>query len=159
MKIFKSALLGLACLGASIAINAHATDASITTESTPGRMLVLDGGGGLKYSFHHPARTDFPQDSGLSRKRVTTIEWQTTWYPDAIEQSAELCYFRPYSSGPVGCIDVPFNSSGSTTRFNGQRFDAGAKVQLVYRANSATGILPRHVVPAGNDRVVFHFSY
>lgn len=161
MKIFKSALLGLAFVGASISVNAHATDASITTESTPGRMLVLggEGIGGVTRSHLRPARHDFPKDSGLSSKRVTTIEWQTTWYPEAIEQSVELCYFRPYSRNHVGCIQVSPNSSGSTTHFSGQRFNEGTEVQLVYRAKSATGVLPRHVAPAGKDRVVFHFSY
>nr|WP_163503196.1 hypothetical protein [Halomonas socia] len=122
-------------------------------------MLVLSSSGGIKQSFHHPARADFPQDAILPRKELTSIEWQTTWYPDAIGLNVELCYFLPNLSSPIGCVAVNPNSSGSTAFFSGQRFDIGSKVELVYAAGSATGTLPRQIENAGNDSVTFNFSY
>ncbi|GGW42344.1 hypothetical protein [Vreelandella hamiltonii] len=137
----------------------QSSEASVSTESNPGRMLVLSGGGGINQSFHHPARADFPPGTTLPRKELTSIEWQTTWYPDAIGLSVDLCYFLPNLSSPVGCVAVTPNSSGSTTFFSGQRFDIGSKVEFVYEAESATGTLPRQIENAGNDSVVFNFQY
>ncbi|XUO86862.1 hypothetical protein RVM26_14805 [Halomonas sp. KM072] len=138
---------------------AQSTEASVTSSSNPGRMLVLSSGGGIKQSFLNANRSDFPAGTTLPRKTLTDIEWQTTWYPDAIGLTVELCYFRPNTSSPVGCVPVNPNSSGISTAFSGQRFDVGSKVELVYRAESATGILPRQITNAGNDSVTFNFTY
>ncbi|WP_133154983.1 hypothetical protein [Billgrantia endophytica] len=120
-------------------------EASVSTESNPGRMLALSSGGGIKQSFHHPTRADCPQDAILPRKELTDIEWQTMWYPDAIGQRVELCYFAPYASNSVDCILVSPNSSGNISSFNGQLFDIDSNVELVYEADSATGTLSRQI--------------
>lgn len=158
-KIGAYLAIGFFLLALGGVAHGQSREASVSTESNPGRMLVLSSGGGIKQSFHHPARADFPQDAILPRKELTGIEWQTTWYPDAIGLNVELCYFLPYSSSPVGCVAVTPNSSGSTSAFNGQRFDIGSKVEFVYRADSATGALPRQITNAGNDSVTFNFRY
>lgn len=122
-------------------------------------MLVLSGGGGIKQSFLNANRSVFPTGTTLPRKTLTDIEWQTRWSPDAIGLSVELCCFRPNTSSPVGCVPVNPNSSGISTAFSGQAFGVGSKAELVYEAESATGILPRQIANAGNDSVTLNFTF
>ncbi|WP_141439662.1 hypothetical protein [Vreelandella titanicae] len=154
MKIFRSALLGLVFVGASISINAHATDASITKSVSPGSMLVLPNGG-TRMSQFGLISSDFPRGTLPKRKTLTSIEWQTTWYPEGEGETLELCYFRPYSRTEVGCRAIQPNSSGTINDFNNQRFDNGAKVTIFHRVNGGRDVIQ----PVGQDIVTFRYTY
>lgn len=154
MNIFKTALVGLSFVGASIAISAHATDGSITKSVSPGSMLVLSNGG-VRMSQFGLISSDFPSGTLPNRKTLTGIEWQTTWYPQGEGETLELCYLTPYSSTEVGCSTIQPNSSGTVNDFNNQRFDNGAKVIIYHRVNGGSGVIQ----PAGQDVVTFRYTY
>ncbi|GAA0565070.1 hypothetical protein ACFQH5_01810 [Halomonas salifodinae] len=154
MKASKILVAGLALLSAVISTTALATDDTITKTASPGSMLVLSNGG-VSLSQFGLTSSDFPSGTGTKTKTLTGIDWQTTWYPEAIGETLELCYFRPYSSTEVGCRPIPPNSSGTINDFNNQRFGNGAKVIIYHRAEDGSRVLQ----PAGQDTVTYHYSY
>jgi len=154
MQASKTLVAGLALLGAIVSTTALATDATITKTASPGTMLVLSNGG-VSMSQFGLISSDFPSGTGTKTKTLSGIEWQTTWYPEAIKETLELCYFRPYSSAEVGCKEIQPNSSGTINDFNNQRFGNGAKVIIYHEAEDGSRIL----YPAGQDVVTYRYSY
>lgn len=154
MQISKTLIAAFVLLSTFVSTAVLATDGSITKTVSPGSMLVLSNGG-VSQSQFGLVSSDFPSGTLPNRKTLTAIEWQTTWYPGAVGETLELCYFRPYSSTEVGCRPIQPNSSGTIYDFNDQRFDNGSKVVIYHRAQGGSGVLQ----PSGQDVVTYRYSY
>jgi len=99
--------------------------------------------------------SDFPSGTLNKKKTLREIEWNSTCYPNNTGETVELCYHRPYTTVPVGCIKINPNSSGRTNAFNNQPFGLGTDVFI--RHHIQGGQFPG--APAGKDSVTFYYSY
>jgi len=141
---------------ALVSSSSFAVDSSITKSATPNRIVVAKAGTGIvRFGV---LSSDFPSDRSLifATKRLTSINWETTYYPDNVEKKVEICYYRPHRhSEPDLCRPILPNSSGTVYDFNSLAFDTGASVVI------------RHVIEggknygtaAGVDRVTINYSY
>lgn len=152
----RKALLALCAVAASsISSIAYAEDRTISKTSKPGVIVVLSNGGtGL--SFFNLLSTDFPSGTTTLPKKLLGVEWSTTYYPEAIGERVELCYFRPYNSVEANCREISKGSSGTQLDFNDLPFGNGAGITIRHHVE-AGGVQIANA--AGNDTVTYRYSY
>lgn len=151
----RKALLGVLVVVVPTMGIAYAQERVINKISKPAVIVVLsDGGFGL--AFFQLLNVDFPPGTTTLPKKLLGIEWTTTYYPDAIGESIELCYFRPYNRVRENCREISKNSSGVMFDFNDLPFGNGAQVVIRHDIKGA-GV--RIANAAGNDSVTYRYSY
>lgn len=152
----RKALLGVLVVVVVPAMGiAYAQERVINKVSKPAVIVVLsDGGFGL--AFFQLLNVDFPPGTTTLPKKLLGIEWTTTYYPDAVGESVEFCYFRPYNSVKENCRAISPNSSGVVLDFNDLPFGNGAGVTIRHNIEGA-GVPVANA--AGNDSVTYRYSY
>lgn len=98
--------------------------------------------------------TDLP-GVGLRDPILTSVQWNTTWFPSSQNEKATICYWRPGSVQDLGCKEIAPNSSGITFDYNAERFATGATIIIRHKADYAKTISN----PAGRDTVTFNYRY
>ncbi|QXI29836.1 hypothetical protein [Pseudomonas vanderleydeniana] len=142
-------ILSLALILAST--QTFAADASITKSQKPPSFFSYIS---TATSIHRTLLADFTHPTNVQMK-LKGLRWNTTFFPDAINERVKLCYFEPYSNAEVDCQFITPNSTGTTTLFNQKRFGHGAKVHLTH----LTDDLKKPAHPAGEDSITFEYSY
>lgn len=132
---------------------AYAIDRSITKTQTPDPVLVISNNAGVGLAFFNLATSDFPSGTLPYPKQLLGVDWKTTYYPQSISESVELCYYRPYSS-EKNCVAINPNSSGTLSDFNGEAFNHGSRVTI---GHTVLGGVPPYARPAGVDSVTFRY--
>ncbi|KZN33541.1 hypothetical protein N480_23755 [Pseudoalteromonas luteoviolacea S2607] len=155
MKTLSIAALLLSTL--TISVQALATDYTITKQKQPSRMLVLSSAGGLSselFSVLNMDLRDIPYRDKTGT--ITGISYVSASFSDSATETAELCFYRAYSSNPLMCEEIVPNSSGMVTAFNGQWFRAGVQASIVHRVE-ATGSF-HYLEPNREESVTFHYT-
>ncbi|AOJ65012.1 hypothetical protein WJ32_20980 [Burkholderia ubonensis] len=131
---------------------------SITITANPGNVFVLSTGSGLDageyfgLTFGH-----FNGHTGLGiTTKLTSVQYSVASYPAAISDHPKMCYYTPYSSTPIQCIDVAAGTTGTTTAFNNQQFGPGARISIMHKTTGTPG---NNLKPSGPETVVFNYSY
>ena len=150
MNIMKM-LLSLSFL--LISAPSFAVNASFTKSASPGFVSVTNGGIGI--AGFYAASTSFPSGTLNMPKTLLGIDWRTTLYPNNPAETVDICYYRPYTRIPVGCVPISRDSSGTITSFNNQLFDMGSEIRIFHYINGG----PCCAFPAGKDTVTIHYSY
>lgn len=88
-------------------------------------------------------------------KKLTSIHWKTTYFPDNSDETVEICYLQPGRIDPDHCKEIRPNSSGDVDEFNSFKFDWHAAVWIRHR----TGAGKDFGAPAGMDKIVINYSY
>lgn len=136
----------------AVSASCFAIDASLTKSAVP-RNIILAG---IPSSSRlNPLASDFPSGSLNKTKTLLGLDYQTTSYPGNTGETIKMCYYLPYTSTAVGCVDIQPNSSGTVNVFNDKKFGDGVQVEI--RHNVTGGTFPG--VPAGQDRVTFRYRY
>lgn len=133
----------------------YAQESAINKSSKPAAIVVLSNGG-FGLAFFNLLNVDFPSGTATLPKKLMGIEWTTTYYPDAVGESVEFCYFRPYNSVKENCRAISPNSSGVVLDFNDLPFGNGAGVTIRHNVEGA-GVPVANA--AGNDSVTYRYSY
>lgn len=118
--------------------DSFAADRTITKSAKPYHIVVAKDGSALaQFTL---LTSDF-RERGLlgAKKRLTSIQYRTTHYPDNLKEEVEICYYEPGRTTHVACEDVSPNSSGVIYNFNQYKFDMHARVII------------RHSVKGGRD--------
>ena len=67
-----------------------------------------------------------------------------------------MCYYQPYSSSPVQCLDVVPGSTGTTTAFNNYLFGNGINFKITHEPTGT----PRDVLSSSQqESVTYNFTY
>ncbi|WP_010362393.1 hypothetical protein [Pseudoalteromonas citrea] len=148
-----------ALLVSSFAISSHAlaTDYTVTKKKQPSRMLVLSSAGGLSselFAVLNMDLSDIPYRDKTGT--ITGISYVSASFSDSATETAELCFYRAYSSNPLMCEEIVPNSSGMVNTFNGQWFKAGVEASIVHRVE-ATGRF-HYLEPNREESVTFHYT-
>lgn len=131
----------------------HAAQDRIEKISKPGQVNIVKNGSGL--SFFSIRVPDFPKGVAGKSKRLSKIEWHTTHYPDNPGEEVELCYYPHGSTTVEICRPLIPDASGHTEDFNSHVFDYYSRAMIRHKING--GKQPGR--PAGQDKVVFHYTY
>ncbi|TFY88980.1 hypothetical protein DYL59_13865 [Pseudomonas kairouanensis] len=138
--------------------SAFAGEETITKSKAPDAVLIVSISNvepGVGFSRFSILGVDIPRAVSLKQKQLLGILWSTTYYPGILNDTVELCYYRPYSS-ERSCVPIQPNSSGEVMYFNDQPFDRGSVVEI--RHHVLGGERP-YARPAGIDSVTFRYRY
>ena len=153
----KTSIAALLLSSLVVSGQALADDFNITKEKQPSRMLVFSSAGGLStelFSVLNLDLRDIPY--GSKTGNITGISYVSASFSDSTTETAELCYFRAYTSNPFKCTAITPNSSGTVTSFNGYEFKAGIRASIVHRVD-ATGSF-HYLEPNRAESVTFHYT-
>lgn len=138
---------------ALLSANSFAADNIISKSAVPTRIVVAKDGVGLgqfpMMSF------DFPRSHRFAPKKLKSISWRTTYYPENMNETVQICYTKPAGSGYDDCRDILPNSSGDTDHFNQYSFDKYASFTFRHQVKGGKN----QGAPAGEDSIVVHYSY
>jgi len=93
--------------------------------------------------------------TGRGNPRLTSVQWNTTGFPDSVREAVSICYRRPGSIKDLGCKVIAPNSFGTIYDYNSERFAAGATIIIRHKADYSQTVSK----PAGRDSVTFNFTY
>lgn len=144
----------IAVVFAITSLNAFAADRTITKSVKPSRIVVAKEGGALaQFTL---LSTDF-RERGLlgAKKRLTSVEYRTTHYPDNWNEKVQICYSQPGRIEPQHCEDVAENSSGVIYNFNQYKFDMHARITIRHSVDGGKD----SGKAAGEDTVVINYSF
>jgi hypothetical protein len=136
-------------------LSAHsvAADNFISKSAVPTRIVVAKAGIGLaQFSM---MSFDFPASHRFAPKKLKSISWRTTYYPDNMNEEVQICYTRPGRSGYDDCRDISPNSSDTTEYVNKYSFDKYARFTFRHNVNGGKN----QGAPAGQDSIVVRYSY
>ncbi|MBQ4850529.1 hypothetical protein [Pseudoalteromonas sp. MMG012] len=153
----KMSIMALLVSSCAFSGQALADDFTITKEKQPSRMLVLSSAGGLSselFSVLHMDLRDIPYKSKTGT--ITGISYVSASFSDSATETAELCFFRAYTSTPLMCSEITPNFSGMVTTFNGQEFKSGITASIVHRVE-ATGSF-HFAEPNRSESITFHYT-
>lgn len=137
-----------------VSVNGFATERFLAKSATPTRIVVAKAGFGLAQFSVMSA--DFPERHVfLAPKLLKSISWETTYYPDNLNETVKICYFQALSVSPDHCKVINKNSSGSTEEFNSFIFDRHARVMIKHEVKGGKN----RGAPAGMDKIVIKYSY
>jgi hypothetical protein len=137
-----------------VSVNGFATERFLAKSVTPTRIVLAKDGVGLA-QFSVMSR-DFPERHVfLAPKSLKSISWESTYYPDNLNETEKICYFQALSIRPDHCKVIQKNSSGSTEEFNSFIFDRHASVMIKHEVKGGKD----RGAPAGMDKIVIHYSY
>lgn len=131
----------------------HAAQDRIEKVANPGQINIVKDGSSV--SLFYIRVSDFPKGVGSKPKKLSKIEWHTTHYPENLNEEVELCYYPHGSSTVEICEDLSPNASDHTEVFNQQVFDYYSRAMIRHKIKG--GKKPGR--PAGQDKVVFHYTY
>lgn len=123
------------------------------TKSEVPRNIILAGFTGS--SRINVLVQDFPVGVRNKKKNLLGLDYQTTFYPNNTGETVELCYYPPYASTQIGCVDIAPSSSGTVNAFNSQTFNDGVQVEIRHKVTGGT--FPG--LPATYNTVTFRYSY
>lgn len=138
--------------------SAFAVEGVVTKTAAPDPVLILSNSntepsiGFARFSILGP---DIPAEARLVPRKLLGIRWSTTYYPQTLNETVELCYYRPFSSQRE-CRPIQPNSSDELTFFNDQPFGHGSIVDI---RHSVLGGERPYARPAGVDSVTFRYRY
>ena len=143
----------LAITIALLSANSFAADNIITKSAAPTRIVVAKAGTGLG---QFPLMSfDFPGSHRFAPKKLKGVSWRTTYYPDNLNETVQLCYTKPAGSGYDDCRKISPNSSGDMDDFNQYGFDRDARFTFRHMVKGGKN----QGAPAGKDSIVVHYSY
>ena len=143
----------LAITLALLSVNSFAADEFISKSAAPTRIVVAKAGVGLaQFSM---MSFDFPSSHRFAPKKLKGVSWRTTYYPDNLNETVQLCYTKPAGSGYDDCRDISPNSSDSTEYFNKYSFDKYARFTFRHMVKGGKN----QGAPAGEDSIVVRYSY
>jgi len=145
----KTIVITLALLSA----NSFAADNFINKSAVPTRIVVAKAGIGL--SQLSMMSFDFPKDHRFAPKKLKRISWRTTYYPENMNETVQICYTKPGSFNYDDCQDISPNSSGDMMEFNKYSFDRNATITFRHEVRGGRN----QGAPAGEDSIVVHYSY
>ena len=138
---------------ALLSVNSFAADEFISKSAVPTRIVVAKDGVGLaQFSM---MSFDFPGSHRFAPKKLKGISWRTTYYPDNLNETVQLCYTKPAGSGYDDCRYISPNSSGDMDDFNKYSFDKYARFTFRHEVKGGKN----QGAPAGEDSIVVHYSY
>lgn len=139
---------------ALMSVNSFAASGFIERSIKPPRIVVAKDGSAMAqfnvYSSDFRDRQLF-----LAPKKLTSIEWRATYYPDNTGEFVEICYYQPGRIEHEPCVEIKSNSSGVIYDFNSYKFDKHAKVMIRHSVSGGRN----SGAPAGMDSVVINYSY
>lgn len=137
-----------------VSVNSVAAEKFLAKSATPSRIVVAKAGVGLaQFSV---MSQDFPRPHVfLAAKKLKSISWETTYFPDNLNEVVEICYFQALSTKPDHCEEIQKNSSGATEEFNSFIFDRHVRVIIRHSVKGGKN----NGTPAGVDKIVMHYSY
>jgi len=143
----------LAITLALLSANSFAADNTISKSAVPTRIVVAKAGTGLgqfpMMSF------DFPSSHRFAPKKLKGISWRTTYYPQNLNETVQICYTKPAQTGYDDCRDISPNSSGDIDDFNRYSFDRDARFTFRHMVKGGEN----RGAPAGEDSIVVRYSY
>ncbi|OCR24308.1 hypothetical protein AFK24_14555 [Pseudomonas syringae] len=143
----------LAITVALLSANSFAADNTISKSAVPTRIVVAKEGVGLgQFSM---MSFDFPSSHRFAPKKLKSVSWRTTYYPDNMNERVQICYTKPAGSGYDDCREISPNSSGDTDDFNKYSFDKYARFTFRHMVKGGKN----QGAPAGEDSIVVHYSY
>ena len=137
-----------------VSANGFAADQSLSKTATPPRIVVAKDGSAMAQFWVHSRDFSAP-GMLLAKKRLTSIEWQTTYYPDNLNEEVQICYTEPGRIDPALCRVIDKNSSGSTEVFNQLNFDKHARITIRHSVKGGRN----SGAPAGSDSVIINYSF
>lgn len=130
---------------------------AITKTATAKSITVLSNGTGLTGSTSFEVSvTDFPSGTRAAPKTLTSLAYTIAAYPEALTDTVQLCYYRPYSTSPSLCKIVTPGSTSTTTDFNKFQFNGGSKVAIIHDTTGAAG---SQLKPSRQESVTYTYSY
>ena len=149
----KSQIIAVALVLASA--QSFAAERSIAKSHRPTTIVVAHNGSGL--AQFPIIRSDFPNHAVIAApKKIESISWSTTHYPEHPTETVDICYSRPYrSSSFEHCEPVNKNSMGTTSVFNVYAFDMGAQFIIRHKVNGGRN----NSAAAGVDTLTINYSY
>lgn len=115
-----------------VSVNSVAAERSVTKEINVGQALVLSAAGGIESNLFIVSYQNLQDIPSNEREGViTSINYVSAGYEVAGEVT-EMCYYRPYTSRPLDCIEIGTNTTGVVHDFDGQEFAMGMKVSIVH---------------------------
>ncbi len=149
------------CVVCAVLLMGHpvfAAESTVSKSAAPGPVLILSNANidpSIGFSRFNISHSDIPRDASLKPKELLEIRWNTTYYPQTLNDSVELCYYRPFSS-TRSCETIFPNSSGVILRFNDQPFGPGSIIDI---RHSVLGGSPPYARPAGVDSIILKYRY
>lgn len=137
----------------ALSANTFAVESSITKSEVPDRIVVAKAGVGL--SQFSMMTMDFPRSQRYLPKRLESINWTSTYYPNNTGESVQICYTRPGRAGYDQCEEISKSSSGSTEVFNHHSFDRFARITIKHLVSGGQN----QGAPAGEDSITVNYSY
>lgn len=132
-----------------VSMSGVAAEFSVTKSMAP-FSIYKPGYKGI--SVHQVMGVDYPRGA-KTVSRLKSISWSTTLYPNATDETVELCYL---ALGTVEtCRPISPNSSGETKEFNHLPYEYVTRVIIKHSIKSG----PLNSKPAGQDSVRFNLSY
>ncbi|WP_143325661.1 hypothetical protein [Caballeronia sordidicola] len=133
------------------------TPGHATKTQTPANLQIFsNGSGGPSAEYFKLSGGDFTGAQLNATKTLTSVAYQVASYAGAASDPAQLCYYQPYASTPVLCINVTAGTSSTTNQFNGFAFGNGAELSIVHNVTGTPGATLR---PSGSESVTFNYSY
>ena len=145
----KTIVVTLALLSA----NSFAADNYISKSAEPSRMVVAKAG--IALSQFAMMSFDFPNDHRFAPKKLKGISWRTTYYPENMNETVQICYTKPGNFNYDDCKEISSNSSGDMMEFNKYSFDRSARITFRHKVRGGRN----QGAPAGEDSIVVHYSY
>ncbi len=137
----------------TLSANTFAAEGVITKSKVPDRIVVAKAGVGLaQFSM---MTMDFPKNQRYLPKKLESINWTTTSYPDNTGEVVQICYTQPANSGYDRCYDISQSPSGSTDAFNHYGFDRFARITIKHLVSGGKN----QGAPAGRDSITVRYSY
>ena len=114
---------------ALLSFNALAADKVLIKTKKPPHIVVAKNGSAM--SQFSVLSSDFSERGLLlAKKRLTSIDWSTTYYPDNLDEEVEICYNQPGRINHDLCQRIDPNSSGRILAFNAFKFDMHTRVTI-----------------------------
>lgn len=134
-----------------------ASDLRITVETQPNRMLVLSSAGGYSsesFPVVHGDLRDIPfkQQTG----KITGISYVSAGFSKVGNETAELCFYRAYSSAPLKCETIQPSYADTIYAFNDLEFRAGISASIIHTV-PATGSF-HYLEASRKESITFHYA-
>lgn len=138
---------------AFVAVNGFAAEGSITKSVKPPRVNI--GWDGIATSRFFISTREFPGAMLAAPKKLKSIQWETTHFPDNTGEEVDICYLQPGRIDPDDCVVVHPNSSGVVEEFNSLKFDWHTEVWIRHKTTGGKN----SGASAGMDKIVINYSY
>ncbi|NEG87282.1 hypothetical protein GQQ15_19735 [Pantoea agglomerans] len=153
----KLASLALLVAASLTSIPALAATNAITKTATAQSITIFSNGTGMPASTAFGlSSTDFPSGTLPATKTLTSLAYTIAAYPEALTDTVQLCYYRPYASSPSLCKAVTPGSTSTTTDFNKFQFGNGVSVRITH---TTTGTAGSQLKPSRQESVTYTYSY